>query len=115
MSEHRLVLASALAGIALFAGTAEAADQRYQLHPVFVLCAAGPCPDWQVTDRRSGEKFYAVVDFSRIGTIRPASPHDLLAKARRARCQHPDGDGNYELLTVSSIVETTSAASGNRR
>src|SRR5450432_3519668 len=54
-------VASALAALLLSTGTARAAEQQYQMHFLAVSCFIGPCPDWQVTDARTGEKFVAVV------------------------------------------------------
>ena len=80
---------------------AEPAD-RYQLHFTGVSCVIGPCPQWLVTNQRSGEQFDAVVDFSAVGARPPGL--DLIAEAWTKDMPRSDGR-TYPLLTVIRIIE----------
>jgi len=113
MSVFRLIQASALPCIALLAGAAQAAEGRYLLHPTGVSCFIGPCPDWEVTDRQTGEKFVAVGDFSQISGNRPGAA-DVIAEARKVQRQRPNGGGNYVVLIVTAIISTTPTIPGHQ-
>jgi hypothetical protein len=78
-----------------------------------VSCSIGPCPDWQVVDTATGEKFYAVVDFSGLASP-PASTNDLVAEGRRTRLQRPRDNGTYEQLSISAIIKATPSIPGYR-
>jgi len=92
---------------------AHAADGRYLLHPTGVSCFIAPCPDWEVTDRQTGEHFVAVAEFSGLAVPPPGSA-DLVAEGRRVKLNRPSGDGTYEVLTITAIISTTPAVSGHR-
>lgn len=90
-----------------------AAEPRYQMHYMGTSCVIGPCPQWQVTDSQTGEKFVAVVDLSGI-VAPPSNSHDLLAEARRVRRERPNGGGGYDMLAVTRIIEAKPAVPGYR-
>jgi hypothetical protein len=108
------VVVSALAALLLFTGTARAAEQQYQMHFLAVSCFIGPCPDWQVIDPVTGEKFVALIDLSAIANP-PSSSNDLLVEARRVRRERPNGGGSYEVLAITAILKTTPAVPGYQR
>jgi len=107
------VLVSGLAMPFIFAGAARAEEPRYQLHFLAVSCFIGPCPDWQVTDTRTGEHFVAVVDFKAIASP-PSSSNDMLIEGHRVLRERPKGGGNYDVLTVYAIIRTVPSVPGYR-
>jgi hypothetical protein len=107
------VLAAGLTALLLFAGSARAGEPLYQLHFLGVSCFIGPCPDWQVTDTRTGEHFVAVVDFKEIARP-PSSSNDLLVEGRRVLRERPKDGGNYDVLTVSAIIKVVPSIPGYR-
>jgi hypothetical protein len=96
-----------------FATTSHAADPLYRLRFMAVCRFLGPCPDWEVVDAETGEKFYAVMDFSHLA--RPPSPsNDLVAEGGRTRLHRPSDGGTYERFSVSAIVKETPSIPGYR-
>jgi hypothetical protein len=82
--------------------TAAEPATRYQMHLTGASCVVAPCPQWQVTDQRTGEQFYAVVDFSAVGMQPPGL--DLAAEAERKDESGPNGL-SYTALRVTSILK----------
>jgi len=111
MHALRLVAVSLL--VSVCATNSYAADRRYELHFTAVSCVVSPCPDWQVVDIATGEKFNAVVDFSQLARP-PSSSNDLIAEGLRTKLQRPAGDGSYERLVVSAIIKATPSIPGYR-
>ncbi|MDR2858264.1 MAG: hypothetical protein LBV50_10520 [Novosphingobium sp.] len=106
-----------LLALSVWTGTAGAAPApgkgRYQVELVIAApCFIGPCPDGRVKDRRTGEVFDAVVDFSRVGE-RPASRNDLIIEASRTRIKRPHGGPSYDAITITRIVRTAGEADWN--
>jgi hypothetical protein len=109
--------AALLLALSVWTGTACAdtlpGNGRYQVELVIApACFIGPCPDGRVKDRRTGEVFDAVVDFSRVGG-RPASRSDLIVEANRLRIKRPHGGPSYDAITITQIVRTAGAADWN--
>lgn len=123
-------------GLALAAGTACSDGNaetgpgrgRYHLHGLGIDCTVGPCPDYQVKDRRTGEVFHAVLDIARVarrlpnGSLflpgpfgLPGPSGDLIVEANRAEREHPvKGRAPYTVLTLTAIVGSAGAADWNR-
>jgi hypothetical protein len=65
----------------------------------------------EATDRQTGERFAAIVDFSRAGGRLPAfSSHDPVVEAERTRMKRPSWDVAAHVLTVTGVVGTVPAA-----
>ena len=114
MFARRSLLLPVLLGVWLLTGGADGARGRYLLHFLAVSCVRGPCPDWFVIDRQTGERFHAVVDFSGIATRPSPFASDLLAEGERRREVYPGGGGGYDLFILTAIVGTVPVAPGAR-
>jgi hypothetical protein len=113
MSVLRLQWGAAAAMSVLLTNMSMAAAGQYQAHYTAILCAVPPCPAWDVVDIETRERFYAVVDFSRIADP-PSFNNDMLIEAQRVKLPRPSHDGMYERLHVTAILKVTPSVPGYR-